>query len=78
MAEGEKFGDYYSQKQRGGRTKRSRTHEVVLKYNKIINLRDSRSWRMRTDKEFLEHFTQFNFSELKRAKSWKKEGKPGL
>ena len=78
MKESETFGDYYSQKQSGGRLKRSRPRETLLKYNKILNYRNSARWRGKTNKEFLEYFPQFNPSELKRAKRWEKEGKPGL
>jgi hypothetical protein len=78
MKEPEIFGDYYSQEQSGGRLKHSRPRETLRKYNKITTLRNSASWRMRTDKEFLEHYPEYNRPELARAKRWEKEGKPGL
>jgi len=76
MKELETFGDYYSQEQSGGRSKHSRPQKTIAKYNRIIHLRDSPSWVMKTDKEFLEHYTQYNRSELARAKRWRDESKP--
>jgi hypothetical protein len=76
MAEREKFGDYYSQEQKGGRPKNLRTQETTRKYRRMINLRNSAQWRMKTDKEFLDHFPEYSRSGLTRAKKWEKEGKP--
>ena len=76
MKEPEILGDYYNQEQGGGRLEHSRPQETIAKYRKIINLRTSASWRMKTDKDFLDHYTQYNRSELTRAKKWEREGKP--
>ncbi|OGN74178.1 MAG: hypothetical protein A2X24_05120 [Chloroflexi bacterium GWB2_54_36] len=67
----------FKQEQRGGRKKGSRARNTIKKYNRIMNYRNSVSFRNKTDKEFLERYPQFNQSELSRAKKWYREGKPG-
>ena len=76
MKELETFGDYYYQEEGGGRLKHSRPQDTLAKYNKIVHLRNSAIWRMRTDKEFLDSHTEYNRSELARAKKWERDGKP--
>lgn len=73
MKEPEVFGDYYSQEQGGGRSEHSRPQEVIRRYKRIISLRNSSRWRMRTDKEFLDHYKEYNRSELARARKWERE-----
>jgi hypothetical protein len=72
------FQKAIKQAQRGGRPKGLRLSKTLRKYNKILNHRDSPAWRLRSDNDFLKKFPEFTSSELKGAKRWREEGKPGL
>lgn len=68
----------FQQDQKGGRKKGSRPREKILLYNTIMNLRNSRSWMLRSDSEFLGRYPQYSKGQLEGAKRWFNEGKPGL
>jgi hypothetical protein len=65
-----------SQAQRGGRPKGTIPQRVKQTYNRIINLRFSQAWMLRTDTEFLKAYPEYNRSKLARAKKWNAKGKP--
>lgn len=67
----------FKQAQRGGRKKGVRSKKTKNRYTKILQHRYCPEWRLRTDKEFLEAFSdKYNRSLLQRAKKWDAEGKP--